>query len=100
MTLTLKHFDILASLLLSQGEDNLNERAYHLRTDGPQHLSVADLRDAARSILKEAAERLGVGVESFTQAVAGAHRECWWSDWAVLADRAAAVPKGWTEIVA
>lgn len=95
MTLTLKHFAIL-----SDGDDNLNERAYHLRADGPQHLSATDLRDAARRMVQDGAERLGVDVKDFTVGVSDAHPWGWWSDWACLAQRAAPAPKGWTEIVA
>lgn len=95
MTLTLKHFDIL-----SQGEDDLNELAYWLANAGPQHLGSRNLKFTAVRALEFGAERLGVGVEAFTRAVAGAHRAGWWSDWACLAQRAAPVPKGWTEIVA
>ena len=95
LTLTLKHFDIL-----SQGEDNLNELAHWLANAGPQHLGNSNLKFTAVRALEFGAERLGMDVKAFTQAVAGAHRAGWWADWAVLADRATPVPKGWTEIVA
>ena len=99
MTLTLKHFDIL-----SQGEDDLNELAYWLANAGPQHLGNSNLKFTAVRALEFGAERLGMDVKDFAQAVDDAQRGVdghrWWSDWACLAQRAAPTPKGWTEIVA